>query len=309
MTDQGREAYVMVSFAAEDGTRVDSLLRLFKKYGISYFEYRHGIKPGENIIDRVVDAIDRSTHVFIYASAASIDSQWVWFEVGIAVALRRSLVFVLDHPNTKLPLPFSYLRYVTNRREFEDLLRSLALEGASSATRRQSMTPVEEAVKERLYYHEGGWAKAIRLWGAEDVMFSRGRVSIDYNHTPPFRTPPELQQAKKRAITEHKRRAEKEGIVLFNGPNTRLRGFRVSPTDEQAAVEIDHLTLHLGPISWYDYIGLNEAFREQLKVSAPLSAYEYYVALRDLADHGDVANSRLSNLVETAASIVTRDGI
>jgi hypothetical protein len=51
VTDQRREAYVMVSFAAEDSARVDQLLKLFKKYDIKFFEYRRGIRPGENIID------------------------------------------------------------------------------------------------------------------------------------------------------------------------------------------------------------------------------------------------------------------
>jgi hypothetical protein len=199
------------------------------------------------------------------------------------------------------------LRQVSGDREFESLVEGLEGETANPNETAMGMTAAERAASTKLYYHQGGWASAIRLLGAEDVIFGPDRVTIEYRHVA-LRTPPELQQAKRRFIAKKRKESNSTGTVFFDGPNTRLLGFRASPTDEYSALELPHLTLHLGPVGWYDYEGLNEAFREQLQQGPPEQFYEYYIGLSDLVNHGDLSKCRLSNLMETAATIITVDG-
>jgi hypothetical protein len=197
MVEPIRKTYVMMSFSVEDTKQVDQILEILDRYNISYFEFRRSIEPGQDIIDCVLNAIDLCTHVFIYASAASIKSPWVWFEVGIATALGRSLVFVLDHPSTELPLPFNRLRHVTSEEEFDALAKMLGDRGTPLKVGRREMIPVENFTKSKLYYHEGGWASAIWLWGAEDISFPRERVSLKYENIS-LETPVEPLQSDRR---------------------------------------------------------------------------------------------------------------
>ncbi|MGW6060444.1 toll/interleukin-1 receptor domain-containing protein [Streptomyces sp. NPDC055189] len=306
MTSAAAAPYVMVSFSSRDASKVDELLAELDAHKVSHFEYRRNIRLGQDILDTVRDAIERSTHVVIYLSPASLEAPWVWLEVGMGFARDKRLVFVLDEALGPLPLPFDGLRHITGRGEYARFVRELA----STATSLMPDFPagsVEEAARDKLYYYPGGWVRAIRLWGAEDVHFSEDRVRVEFDNAP-MKTPPELAQAKERAIEDRKQRAQETGQVFFDGPNVRLRSFRASPVDETSALEVPTLTLQLGPVGWYDYEGLNEAFREENGDSPPLGVYDHYLKLDALIRDGDVSGSRLSNIMDNAVTIVTEDG-
>lgn len=303
MRSQAPNPYIMVAFSSLDKDSVSGLLDDLKRHQINFFEFQRDIPPGADMLAAVRGAIELCTHVVIYASPASINSAWVWLETGMGYGHRKPLIFYLDHPSLKLPLPFSHLRHVVNRQEFDGFVASLS----QGREVRRRMSPVEEFAKDKLYYYGDGWASAVRLWGSEDVYFGRGRVGVEYTHDV-FETPPELVASKERVLESKKMEAASRGRVFFNGPNVRLASFRVSPIDESSAPETPYLTLHLGPIGWYDYEGLNEAFREQLGNSPPVESYQYFVGIRELVRDGDVSRSKLSNILDNAVTIVTSDG-
>ncbi len=306
MTYGTTEPYVMVSFSSRDAAQVDELLAELDRQGVRHFEYRRDIRHGADILGTVRNAIEQSSHVVIYLSPASLESPWVWLEVGMAFGREKTLVFVLDEALTSVPMPFDGLRHVTGPSEYARFVREL-VESGKAGTPDFPPGSVEEAARDKLYYHPGGWVRAVRLWGAEDVYFTEDRVRVEYEHVP-LAIPPELAQARDRTIEAKKKRAEAIGQVFFDGPNTRLLDFRASPVDETSALEVPALTLRLGPVGWYDYEGLDEAFRETQGDSPPLHVYRYYLKLDALIRDGDVSGSRLSNIMDNAVTIVTEDG-
>lgn len=129
LRNQSSAPFIMVSFSKVDEESVDRLLATLRKHEIDFFEFRRDIQPGENMLEAVRDAIRKCTHVVMYASPASVDSQWVWLETGMGFALQKAMIFYLQHPSIKLPVPFSYLRHIVNEEEFERFAERLREQG------------------------------------------------------------------------------------------------------------------------------------------------------------------------------------
>lgn len=171
-----------------------------------------------------------------------------------------------------------------------------------------SMSTVEATCRDRLYYHIDGWVSALRLFGADDELIPATGLQVAYDATP-FKIPPELRKTRDDVVQQKLSAASSTGQIYFDGPNTRLLRWRISPKDDtQVAREANTLEVHLGPVSWYDFEGLNGAFRAQPDAARPEQLYEYYVGLASLLQNGDVAASRLSNILDNAVSLVTCDG-
>ena len=165
---------------------------------------------------------------------------------------------------------------------------------------------LDHLVYKKRYAYPGGHANALRLYGAGGVCLSESSVRITYAHEL-FRTPPELLAERDAWIEHKKREAEEKNKVFFNGPNTRLLWWRANPPDGPgSAAETDVLHLHLGPVGWYDFEGLNGALRDSLRPEV-LAPYEYYVGISALVQDRDVRHSRLSNIMSNATTILTAD--
>jgi hypothetical protein len=68
------------------------------------------------------------------------------------------------------------------------------------------------------------------------------------------------------------------------------------------------LDLTLAPVGWYDFEGLNDAFRETLPSIGYVSAYESFIGLSALVSDGDVSKAQLSNILDNAVTVITADG-
>jgi len=169
------------------------------------------------------------------------------------------------------------------------------------------MDPVETACEGRLYYHRDGWARAVRLVGAGSEVISVQRLKLDYRHVP-FEVPDELRPRRDREVARRVQEAREAGKLYFDGPNTRLLNWRISPSDgDRVGLEESVLELTLGPIGWYDFDALNGIFEEAVE-HPPIEFYEYYVGLTHLVTDGRVERSKLSNILDNAVALVTSDG-
>jgi hypothetical protein len=296
--------HFMVSYAQHDAAAVRRLTAKLSKHGFSYFIDEKDIEPGSPITQAVHDGIRNCTHVLAYVSGSSLRSQWVMFELGVAFGLGKTLIFFVSDPGLELPKPLAGIKYIKQLPEFDRYLKRLADDKSIF----ERMTPVEQVARERLYYHPGGWASAIRLFGAGDDALPWSRVVVSYVHAP-LDLPPTLIPVRDQAIKKRREAAIAKGQVFFDGPNTRLLRWRASPRDDYgSARELVFLELTLAPVGWYDFEGLNDAFRETLPSIGYVSAFESFIGLSALVSDGDVSKAQLSNILDNAVTVITSDG-
>jgi hypothetical protein len=294
----------MVSYSQVDARAVKTLTAGMDKLGIDYFIDAKDIEPGQAITQRVRQGIHGCTHVLVYVSPASKNSRWVSFELGMASALDKPIICYLSHPGEETFEPLAGIKYITNRPELVKYLKRLVADESDVET----MSPVERLAKAKLYYYPGGWASAIRLFGAADDAVPWSRVEVNYVNVP-VPQHPELLLYRKEAIERRRRQAEQNEQIFFNGPNARLVAWRASPRDHiGAARELNFLELTIGPVGWYDYEGLNDAFREIIPAIGSERTYEALIGTAALVRDGDPSKSVLSNILDNAVTLVTTDG-
>jgi hypothetical protein len=306
---------VLISYAHEDKQTVDELVRQIREIGIDPFTDEK-IEFGKPILVKILENIKNSSHLLVYISPASLRSQWVLCEIGMALASDLRIVAYLDHPSLEQDVPATIkdLKYITNSSEFKDFLNQLkesSLNETSEASLDDTLfhdaPSVVKAAKDTLYYYPRGYVSAIRLFGADDECLTERRVELHYQNEP-FEYSQLLFAKKEEIIKVKTKNAQDKGAEFFNGPNTRLLKWRATPRDGiKVALEQKSLELTLGPIGWYDYVVLNETSKEKLK-GAPVEEYEYYIGLSDIISNKSVGKCRLSNLFDTATTIISSDG-
>lgn len=157
----------------------------------------------------------------------------------------------------------------------------------------------------RFFYHLGpNYATAIRLVGAGGEFFTPLSVRMHVDPRP-YRMPPEFQLERDAVLRQLEEDARRNGQMFYDGPHTRLVAFRATPIDPG---ERKHLELTVGPLGWYDYSVLNELLGRQWPARR-VSELTRYVDLDQIAHHGNIRNVKLSNLLDTATTIVTSDGM
>ena len=170
------------------------------------------------------------------------------------------------------------------------------------------MNPVEKYSKDLLYFFPGGWARALRLWGAQGQNARASEVIVEYEHTL-LEHPVEFVEQARAEIERRRAQSLSRGAKFFNGPNTRLIAWSANPAEDRSvARERDTVKLILGPVGWEDYTGLNDAFRIENDQSSVLPMFRHYVGLDALVHDRSVSSSRLSNILDTATTLITRDG-
>lgn len=223
--------------------------------------------------------------------------EFVLTALGINALAVISIIFaVVSHPGIARRIE----RYLAKR-------RALRTKTYFTAEMESSMDEVEVYAREGIYFFPGGWARAVRLWGADGQNARANEVQIEYVHQA-FSRQLELAAAARDAIEKRQEAARLSGKKFFDGPNTRLLGWSANPIDGPGvAREREVVRLKLAPIGWYDYTGLNDALRVK-KSTGILPLYQYYAGLDHVVRDGSVSQSKLSNILDTATTILTKDG-
>lgn len=162
---------------------------------------------------------------------------------------------------------------------------------------------IDERYIDSFYHYRLGFATSIRLCGAADEFFPPSAVHI-IPDTTPYALPDDLLLVREEIIERLKQRAGQRNAMFFDGPNTRLIDFRVTPRDQ---TEQKHLELRLGPISWYDYSVGKFALAQRLK-KRTIDELRQYMDLDEIAYSRIIRNNQLGNILCTISTIVTSDG-
>ncbi|PWU05347.1 MAG: hypothetical protein C5B51_14780 [Terriglobia bacterium] len=169
-----------------------------------------------------------------------------------------------------------------------------------------SKTPIEQYMERYLYYYKrDSYVSAARLWGAGSEFITSERLEVTYIHKR-FKIDPALKQDSEAWISRKTREARQLGRSFFPGPNTQLIYWRPQTKgDSNVGKELVTLEITVGPVSWFDFEGLNGRKRGQIKYPTD---YEYYLGLSEIRKNKDVSHSKLTNIIDCAITIVTKDG-
>lgn len=104
-----RKHTVFISHAAADRDLADYLARDLEAQGLSVWSDR-SIRPGENLLEAIEKGLRQAEFFILLISPASLKSEWVSFEAGVAlsrdpVSPRRRLLPVLIRGVNRSSLP------------------------------------------------------------------------------------------------------------------------------------------------------------------------------------------------------------
>lgn len=183
----------------------------------------------------------------------------------------------------------------------------LAVGNAGSDGRGSATSPWLD-LREWLYNYPGGLVWAVQLWGSAHQSVDETSVRFKYTHEPikpSVRNEPGYDELVKR----EKRKAVEHNGIFFNGPCARLLNFHVSPRDGSGvASEKPVMSLHLGPVGWYEYTFLRERYEKAGEIKDLGSKSAEMIDLAGLLQKGRASGSRTSNILDTATTLLTIDG-
>jgi len=151
---------------------------------------------------------------------------------------------------------------------------------------------------------------AFQLLGAGCEYFTMNEVHPEWS-AEKYVLPDQLARLRPKVLAKLVDAAKSSGAPFFNGPCTRLLDYRPQPTDETAKSERKHLELTLGPAGWFDYSIANDWFSPILHnkiVQGQIDDIFEFVNLDDVSRGGRFSGVKLSNIVSTATTILTKDG-
>jgi hypothetical protein len=145
------QPFVFISYSHADSTFAAKFAERLRSSKIAHFRDVEFIDWGEDIPDRVHDALEKATHLVVLISPGSEDSQWVAYEMGYAKGRKVTVVPYLLHPKMKLPGFISSLRYLQSpddERKFITSLRASQLRGSTPLVQRTSPPAANEPTLE-----------------------------------------------------------------------------------------------------------------------------------------------------------------
>jgi len=115
-TEGEERRYVFVTYSHKDRPFVDRFCGRLGDQGIRFFRDER-VEPGEELVERVEKELARATHVVVIISSASLQSQWVAYEIGFARGRGITVVPYIIYPGLKMPGFISRYRYLQREEE------------------------------------------------------------------------------------------------------------------------------------------------------------------------------------------------
>lgn len=122
--------YVFISYSSIDKKNAEDLNDSLNSIGIKTFLDQKRIGLGDNFKAKISTGLSQCTELVLIASPSSLNSQWVFFEIGQAVAMRRPIITLLTHPGLKLPSFLSDFQYTTSIHEISEHFKRRQLESS-----------------------------------------------------------------------------------------------------------------------------------------------------------------------------------
>jgi len=135
---------VFISYSWEDSNVVNALAKALDHVRVPYFLDKKDIEWGDELPSKISDGLADSSYLLVVLSPASLKSQWVPYEIGQAIALRKRVLPFLTHPSIEIP---SFLRQFRFETDIENVASFFARQNQSSPPNLGShsrVTPTED---------------------------------------------------------------------------------------------------------------------------------------------------------------------
>ncbi|WP_424356544.1 toll/interleukin-1 receptor domain-containing protein [Methanocella sp. MCL-LM] len=109
---------VFISYSQTDYEMTRPIRDMLEKMNIKYYIDKRDANFGNVIPDEIKACILNSNIFLVYITPASMKSQWVHFEAGIAYANDKIIIPFLNHPSQDKP-PYLHGRHIKNLKETE----------------------------------------------------------------------------------------------------------------------------------------------------------------------------------------------
>jgi hypothetical protein len=156
-----RVSRIFISYSRQDASDVDPLAKSLEAAGHEVWIDRSAIQAGARWQAEIVSGIERADVFLILLTPASIQSENVEREVGLAYVRNRAILPVLVHPvevPPRLQYAFAGLEYV-----------DISQQEASVAARRLLDAIASPTVRTQKVYLEGSWRDRLKPWVARVV--------------------------------------------------------------------------------------------------------------------------------------------
>jgi len=127
---QAHQPYVFVSYSSVDEGHAKSLVQYLNAIEVRSFLDRKQIDLGDNFKAKISEGLEKCTDLILIASPSSLKSQWVFFELGQAVAFRRRILTFLTHPGLDLPSFLADFQFAKSVEEIGEHFKRRRLESA-----------------------------------------------------------------------------------------------------------------------------------------------------------------------------------
>jgi hypothetical protein len=113
----GEVQKVFISYSRADEEFVNKVVHTFDECGIQYFLDRKDINWGDYITRKVQQGLSECSAMLVIISPASLQSQWVPFEIGLAIGEKKKILPLLTDPTLQVPLYLSDFLHKTDIEE------------------------------------------------------------------------------------------------------------------------------------------------------------------------------------------------
>lgn len=113
--------HIFLSYSFQDMLWVSAFVDSLREQGVSVWFDVQEISIGERIQEPIEKALRESNVMVVILSANSVESSWIFFELGAAVADNKRIIPVVidDIAHERLPLPLTRYQYLREKSPVE----------------------------------------------------------------------------------------------------------------------------------------------------------------------------------------------
>lgn len=305
---------VFISHASEDHDAVAApLAEQLQSNGLEVWFSDFELKLGDSIRRSIDQGILQARYGIVIFSPAflSITKYWTQYELDGLVQCE------VDGRKRLLPLWLNVTASMLRERA-PSLVDRLAInwdQGIDNVVRQilkvvrptpksQRRAALERKFSDRLYEFQDAVSPALRLVGAGTEYFLNSDVSV-LTKNEPYLIPEKYRSRRDELVTELVEEAKSRHKTIFDGPNVRMLSYRIlypDPTTERKALQIS-----LSPLGYFDY-AIARRLSDAALEDDGVDQIDEFVDIYRISNNGDLSVSSLSNIVDTATTVITRDG-
>ncbi len=304
---------MFISHAWEDRDTAASLAQSLQREGLEVWFSGFELKPGDHIMESINRGIAQSRYGLVILSPNFLNLAKFWTQFEIERLLQseiegRKIIltvwFNVTESDIRLFAPRVAHRFaIPWSNDVQHVVHQI-LSIVRPMPISQRRAALERQVFDRIYHYEDANSPALRLVGAGTEVFAANDILVATKNEP-YAIPIKYRNKRDALVEELIAKAASNHNVLFDGPTVRLLSYQILVPDPNT--ERKTLRLVFGPLSYFDY-AITRRISDASMEDAGIDRLEEFVNIARIAAGEDISLNTLSNIVDTATTVITSDG-